>query len=84
MSESRQVLGRSPLHWAIVAGVSLGVSLGIAEFLWIDIQGIMPDYSTGVLLLSWGLLALIALVYRALNNRITALESDVRGGGVER
>lgn len=80
MSE-RQVLGRSPLHWAIVLGVSLGISLGVAEFVMIDIQSIMPDYSMTETLLFWGLLALIGFIWleiRALRERATVLESEGR------
>lgn len=63
MSESREVLGRSPLHWAIVLGVGLGVGLGAAELLFIDIGALMPDYSLSETIISFGLLALIGLVW---------------------
>lgn len=63
---------RSLIYWAIVLGVGCGIGLGIAEFLWIDIQGIMPDYSPTQLLISWGLVALLAVVYFDLRERIDA------------
>jgi hypothetical protein len=74
---------RAVLRWAIVIGVLGGVVLGVGEFVFFDIRGIMPEYSLTESLLSWGLLALFAfgwLELRDLHERITSLES---AGGVE-
>lgn len=71
MNETRQVA--SALRTAIVLGVGSGIALAIAELVWIDIGGLMPNFSLSETILSFGVLALFGFLWL-----------EVRDGGIER